>query len=238
MRRYLLASMLAVLPLAVSAQTPLPSGPHVVAPGEGEVIAVPDMVEIEVSVRVLAANPGLAKRNADVAVDRFLQVLHKHKIAERDVRASSLSLSEEFDYDNRDRRVSQGHVATRDVTVTLHGTDTFNDILDEALAAGMTRIDNIRFKSEKETELRIEARRKAAEDSRRRAIELAQAYGTQLGPVYSINSVNSGLADRYGGATSLDRVQVTGSRTGNAPRYLQPQIEFKERVQTVFELQP
>ena len=71
-------------------------------------------------------------------------------------------------------------------------------------------------------------------DAREKASGLATAFGGALGPVYSINSVRSGSDDGYGG-TTLDRVEVTGSRIQRSS-YLQPTVEYMERVSAVFEL--
>ena len=64
---------------------------------------------------------------------------------------------------------------------------------------------------------------------------LALAFGGRLGPVYSINSIGSHTGYEYG-ATTLDRIQVTGSRVGGG-RYLQADVEFNESVRAVFDLQ-
>ncbi|MGY1530206.1 SIMPL domain-containing protein [Luteimonas sp. A649] len=82
--------------------------------------------------------------------------------------------------------------------------------------------------------LREDARAQAVADAREKAGGLATAFGGRLGPVYSINSLNSMQSDGYGN-TTLDRIQVTGSRMDSG-RYLQPTIEFTERVSAVFEI--
>ena len=232
--RILLAVLLACLWLQTAqAGTPLPEGPHLVVPGEATVHAAPDRVRIALSVTARAARPDAAKQAADAAVTRYLAVLGRHGVASEDVTASSLRLTEDSDVAEDGRRVSHGFVAERDVTALVQGTDRFNTIVDDGLAAGMTDIDAITFESSRADALRRQARDEAAADSTRRAHELAAAYGARLGSVYSINSVQSGLMNGYGG---LDRVQVTGSRLTS--RYLQPRIEFTERVQAVFGMQP
>ena len=90
------------------------------------------------------------------------------------------------------------------------------------------------FKSSREADLREEARARAVAHAKESASGLATAFGGNLGPVYSINSVNSTQAQGYGN-TTLDRVQVTGTRMDSG-RYLQPTIDFTERVSAVFEI--
>ena len=70
--------------------------------------------------------------------------------------------------------------------------------------------------------------------AREQAAGLVSKFGGTLGPVYSINSVDSSLAQGYG-AETLDRIQVTGSRIELA-QYLRPNIEFVEEVSAVFEI--
>ena len=81
---------------------------------------------------------------------------------------------------------------------------------------------------------RVVDRALAVADAREKASGLAVAFGGALGPVYSINSLNSMQAHGCGN-TTLDRIMVTGSRIDSG-RYLQPQIDFTERVSAVFEI--
>jgi uncharacterized protein YggE len=118
--------------------------------------------------------------------------------------------------------------------VKLRSLDKLGTLLDAALAAGITVIENVTFESSREPELRREARDKAIADAREKASGLATAFGGALGPVYSINSIRSGVDDGYG-ATTLDRIEVTGSRIQRSA-YLQPTVEYAERVSAVFEL--
>ncbi len=227
---FALGAAMAVMPAL--AGTPLPDGPHVVVSGEGQASVAPDRVVLRMSADALDATPAGAKQRVDDAVNRYLAILEKRGVPVADVTASSLQLNEEVDRDDDGRRQSRGHRASRDVTARL-AVAGFNEVIDAGLAAGMTDIDEISFVSSRADAMRAEARERAATASRARAEALARAYGARLGRIYSINSINSGLGNGYGG---LDRVEVTGARAPS--RYLQPKIDFTERVQVVFELIP
>lgn len=237
--RAMMVTGLLVLAGMANAGTPLPDGPHVVTSGEGKVSVAPDMVRIVLSVSKrdpIAAN---AKHAIDAAVNGYLEVLKRNKIAETDVSASAISVNEDYDWQNN-RKVSRGFRGSRNVSVHLRDVSKLNALLDGGLAAGMNQIDSVNFESSREDALRQEARRKAAAQSRERATELAVAYGATLGKIYSINSVGSSMTNRYGG--ELGTVTVTGTAM-NAPgvvlvgQYLAPTIEFNENVQVVFDLQ-
>lgn len=236
MRKWMFA---VVLPLAFAstaaiAGTPLPDAPHVVVQGEGEVSVAPDAAIVSMVGRHRAADPGAAKRVVDRAVDALLKAAPGFKVDPDDITASDLALREEIDYDDDDRPLPPSHVASREVKVRLDDLDTLGAYMDAALAAGFTDVSDVSFKSSRETSLREEARARAVAQAKEKASGLATAFGGRLGPVYSINSVNSTQAHGYGN-TTLDRIQVTGSRMDSG-RYLQPTIDFTERVSAVFEI--
>jgi uncharacterized protein YggE len=230
MRHALLALLLVAAP--AFAGTPLPDGPHVTATGEGKASVAPDMARVRMTARYRNASAAAAKQAVDRSVEAFLDLAPRFGLAPAHVTAGDLSVSEDLDTDERGRKVSNGFVATRAVTVELRQLPRLGEFLDAALAAGVNEVDDIAFESSRADALRVEARAKAVADAREKAGGLAQAFGAALGPVYSINSLNSSFGDRYG--EQLDRVIVTGTR--GRSRYVQPTVEYSERVATVFEL--
>lgn len=236
MRPWIIA---AVMPLALAfpaanAGTPLPDGPHVVVQGEGEVSVAPDAAIVTLVARHRASTPSEAKRVVDRAVDALLKAAPGFDISTDDITASDLALSESIDYDDNDRPRPPAHVASREVKVRLDDLDALGAYMDAALAGGFTEVSDVTFKSSQEAGLREQARARAIAQAKEKAGGLATAFGGNLGRVYSINSVNSAQSHGYGN-TTLDRIEVTGSRMGRG-RYLQPTIDFTERVSAVFEL--
>lgn len=235
MRSIVCLALSIALPLGALAGTPLPDAPHVVATGEGKVSAMPDSARIQFAFDHTAARPLVAKQQVDVAVNAFLNGLDQFAVDEADVRASELSASEDIEYD-KGRKVSNGFNASREVTVLLKDLSKLNDFLDYGLGAGANGVSDVTFIASNEKQLREQAKRMAVADARARADGLATAFGSRLGPVYSVNSLRSGLVENYG-ATTLDRIEVTGSRYVRSGRYLQSNVDYSESVQAVFELQ-
>src|SRR5690606_15871123 len=122
-------------------------------------------------------------------------------VAADEMTASDLSLREEVEFDNNDRRLPSTYVASREVKVRLGELERLGAWIDAALAAGFTDVDDISFKSSQEADLRQEARTRAVADARGKARDLAEALGGGLGAVYSINSLNSMQAQGYGNTT-------------------------------------
>ncbi|MDI9238174.1 SIMPL domain-containing protein [Lysobacter sp. LF1] len=225
-----------LVPVTSVAGTPLPDGPHVIASGEGKVSARPDSARVSFDFLQRDARPLVAKQKVDVAVNALLEGLSRYAIQDKDIRASDLSTGEDVDFDDNGRRVSRGFVAERKVTVVLNDLTRLNEFLDFGLGAGATGIANVSFESTREKALREEARLQAIAVARQQAADLATAFGGKLGPVYSINSQGSNVEYQYN-ATTLDRVQVTGTRMGSSGRYLQSDVEYRESVRAVFDLQ-
>ena len=232
MRLSLLAALLVCAPCL--AGTPYPDTPHVVSNGEGEVVVAPDMATVTLTARYDNPNPAAAKQAVDRAINAMLKLAPQFGLATADITASDLSLDKRSHLDDNDRRIDDGYAASREIKLKMRDLDRLNTMVDAALAAGVNTIDDVDFESSHEDELRLQARAKAAANAREKAADLAKGFGATLGPVYSINSVNSNLTQSYGG-TTLDRIQVTGARI-DAGRYLQPTVTYTERVAVVFEL--
>lgn len=235
MRQWMLAALLSLLSVAAFAGTPLPDAPHVVVQGEGLVSVAPDSATVSMVARHRSMDPGEAKRVVDRAVETLLKAAPGFDLAPDDITASDIALREDEEYDDDGKRLHLGHVASREVKVRLDDLDRLGAWLDTALAAGFTDVSDVTFKSSKEAGLREDARARAVAHAREKAAGLAVAFGASLGPVYSINSLDSMQSDGYG-ATILDRIEVTGSRIDSGGRYLQPKIDFTERVSAVFEI--
>jgi len=214
MRSTLLAMLLLAPMTTALAGTPLPDGPHLVVTGEGKVSAKPDTARIRFDFSKRAARPLPAKQQVDAAVNALLDGLHNFPISADKVRASDLSASEDIDYNDNGKPVSNGFLAERNVTVVLNDLTRLNELLDFGLGAGASGIGDVDFESSQAKALRDDAKRKAVDDARLRAGELATSFSAQLGPVYSINSLSAQLQQgyNYGGSTTLDRIEVTGTR--------------------------
>lgn len=232
--RAILGLLLSMAAFAVVASTPLPDGPHIVVTGEGKVTVTPDSARVRVGFEQRASQPLPAKQTVDRQVNALLAGSERFDIAEADIHASDLSVNEDVDYDDKGRRISNGHIAGRSVSVVLKDLQRLNEFLDFCLAAGASDISQVSFESSRAAELRAEAKRKAVASAREKGEEMATAFGTRMGQVYSIDSVNSRSSDGWG-ATTLDSIQVTGSRLESG-RYLQPTVDYSESVHAVFEL--
>ena len=231
--RQILLAVLFVLATPAFAGTSLPDAPHIVVSGTGEVTAKPDSARLSFEFEARAAQPLPAKKTVDQGVNRLLEALSRFGIADGDIEAGSLQASEDVDYTDAGKRVSNGYEANRTITVLLARIDQLNDLIDTGLAAGATSFRNLQFESSRAAEFRAEAKRKAIQDAHTQARDTSVAFGAALGPIYSIDNVTSQAVFGYQRGT-LDAMTVTGSNASG--RYVQPTVEYRENVRAVFEL--
>jgi uncharacterized protein len=227
-------ALLLMFSCAVVAGTPLPDGPHIVVSGEGKVSVEPDSARIVFNFEQRAGQALPAKQTVDRRVNDLLDGASRFGIAGDDIRASDLTTNEDVLYGDDDRRISNGYVATRSVTVVLHEVERLNEFLDFGLAAGASGISQVVLESTRASALRTEAKKKAVNSVREKGSEMAKAFGAKLGTVYSIDSIGSRQGNGWVSGM-LDSIQVTGGRREGG-RYLQPTVEYSETVSAVFEL--
>jgi len=223
-----------VLLLSTSAWagTPLPDGPHIVVTGNGKVTVAPDQVRVSAQFVSRDPQPLTAKRSVDEAVNRYLAVLSRFAIAKGDVEAGNLSTSEQMSF-HEGKRISNGYMAQRDVSVLLKDVTQLNQLMDAGLASGASNVWPSKFESAREDALLIEAKTRAAEDARSKAEQVARSFGAHLGPVYSIDSLqmhSSVSFDNYAPPPAAPDVGAS------VAVYLQPTIDYSQFVQVVFEL--
>lgn len=226
----LVMAMLLVTP--AWAGTPLPDAPHIVVTGMGKVSAAPDQVRVSAQFEARDPQPLAAKRSVDQAVARYLIVLGDFAIAKPDIEAGGLSSYEQVSF-HEGKRVSNGHVAQRNVTVVLKDVDQLNRLIDAGLAAGANNVSPLKFESAREEALLVDAKTQAAEDARRKAEQVAQSFGARLGPVYSIDSLQMHSSVSYDVYAAPAAAPDVGASV--AP-YFQPSIDYTQFVQVVFEL--
>jgi len=126
----------------------------------------------------------LAENNA--RAEKIIQALRRDGIAEEDIRTANFAVREDRRYDNNGNLVSREYVVTNSLLVTVRDLDKLGVALNDALAAGANRMDNLTFTSSQMDEARLEAKLAAVADARRQAEAVAKAAGVTLEAVQTI----------------------------------------------------
>lgn len=159
--------------------------------GTGAVERVPDHAKIQVGVSTKAPTPTAALDANSAAAARVIAFARKFGVEPRDIRTSSVNLSETFrpvtEPNGRSRQEPDGYAAGNTVTVILRDLPRLGTFMRDALNEGANRINGVAFALSDPTEAGDAARKAAVEDATRKASLLASAAGLKLGRMLRID---------------------------------------------------
>ena len=232
-------------PNAAVAQAPTTTAPSpaassaavprtVTVDGVGVVSGVPDTVTLSLGVTVDRSSAADALDAANTKANKLIDVLKGAGVAKTDLRTGYVSVYPRYDGGS----TANGYTASNSVTAVVHDVSKAGPVIDAATQAvgdGIT-LGGVSFSIDDTSDLYGQARQKAVEEAKVGAGQLAQAAGTSVGAVLSMNeSVQSSpYPYAYDRGPSGAATTVAG---GMAPTPIEPgSQELQLRVQVVFEL--
>ncbi|MGH3972597.1 MAG: SIMPL domain-containing protein [Pseudonocardiaceae bacterium] len=160
--------------------------------GVGRAAAPADILLLDLAVETQAAtaSEALAENNRQTAA--VLSALRDQGIQERDIQTNQLSINPVFarqDPDDTSTPTITGYQARNGLSVRLRDLQGAGAVIDAAVQAGgdSIRIDGISFSFTDSSGLLVEARKRAIEDGKARAQQLADGFGVGLGNITSIS---------------------------------------------------
>jgi uncharacterized protein YggE len=185
----------ALVPFALLAGLSLPAYAGTISiEGRGEVMATPDMAQINSGVTTQGATAREALDANTAAMADLIAELKAAGIEPRDIQTSGFSVNPNYVYtDERDANgyslppKINGYQVSNTVTVTVRKLDTLGSILDKSVTVGANTINGVSFSVADPSELYDEARKAAFADARARAELYATAAGSTLEGILSIS---------------------------------------------------
>lgn len=182
--------------------------------GTGIVTGAPDTVTIVLGVQTQAAQaaPAMAE-NAELA-GALIQTIKDQGVDDRDITTMNLSVQPNY----QPAGTIDGYTVTNQVQATLRDIARSGDLIDAAAGAAgdAIRVQNLTFSINDDSDLRAQARAKAVTQAQAQAQQIANAAGTQLGPVKSITENSDTGATPFPQATAMtDRVSSTPIEPGS-----------------------
>lgn len=186
----------------------------ITAQGTGIVTGAPDTVTIVLGVQTQAAQaaPAMAE-NAELA-GALIQTIKDQGVDDRDITTMNLSVQPNY----QPAGTIDGYTVTNQVQATLRDIARSGDLIDAAAGAAgdAIRVQNLTFSINDDSDLRAQARAKAVTQAQAQAQQIANAAGTQLGPVKSITENSDTGATPFPQATAMtDRVASTPIEPGS-----------------------
>lgn len=158
--------------------------------GEGEVLAVPDIGRFSFSVMAEGVTATEAQEMSGTNINAILAYLKEQGVEEKDIKTEQYSLYPRWSYEERfcpvgsycppGERIQDGFTVTQTVTVKVRDTDAAGRIVTGVGERGATDISSLAFTVDDVEELRKEAREKAIQDAKEKAVTLASQLGVQL----------------------------------------------------------
>lgn len=194
--------VIAVLALAVPIQAQVL--PHVAAgsdaisvSGEAEIRVVPDEVILSLGVETfnLALRP--AKTQNDERIRATIAVARRLGVPAERIQTDYVGI------EPRHRRsdvtdVLLGFVVRKTVVITLRDISKFEELLSDALEAGVTHVHGVEFRTTELRKHRDQARTLAIKAAQEKANLLATESGRKIGRALSIGEANYGYFSSYG----------------------------------------
>lgn len=231
-----LHASLVVAPLGAQVatqQSPQPQRPEVVANGSGEVKVRPDLVHVSFTVVTRGASAAEAGRRNMTQMAPLLDALRRQSIPDSALNTAGYSVARDNDEEwtptgPRTRAENQVRYTARNaVRVSLRALDRIGGLIDTALAAGASEVENVAWASSTESTHRLTALGLAVTAARAEAEAMAKAAGGSLGEVIELSEGGQfGIA----GGFASQRVVLRGTTV--SPRDLT--VAANVRVRWVF----
>jgi len=217
--------------------------------GQAEVRVTPSMVNLVFGVETLNKALTTAKDENDKRVQAVVQSIQALGVAPKDIQTDYIQVEPRYD-DLSSGTVLRHYVVRKTIAVTLSDVAKFERCLSGALQTGATHVIGVQFLTSDLRKYRDEARARAIQAAREKAVALARELNARVGKVITIQEYGSGApwhsynnawaGARYGGS-GMNQVSVeggggTGDLVGQAIAL--GQIGISASVNVNFELEP
>ena len=162
----------------------------VVIIGESEQTGKPDIALLTIGVTRESDTASAALRAANQAVRDIINLVQKRGVQARDIQTSSLSLQPRYGRQQRaaadDRVTITGYIALNQLSLRIRSIDGLGELIDEVVFAGSNEIRGLSFAVDDRSKLLDEARIRAVQDARRKAVLFAAAADIRLGEIINL----------------------------------------------------
>jgi uncharacterized protein YggE len=149
----------------------------------GKVTVVPDIARVSLGVTTTSATVKAARATAAAKMTNVINAVKALGIAEADIQTVGLNLYPQ--YANGSNRI-RGYTISEQLQITIRDLDKASDVVDAAMAKGVTDLNGISFDVADPAKALNDARASAVAAAQTSAHAMATAGHVTLGPVVSI----------------------------------------------------
>ncbi|NLJ87112.1 MAG: SIMPL domain-containing protein [Firmicutes bacterium] len=203
--------------------------------GEGSISVDPDLAYVSLGVVTQAPVAEEAQAKNALNMRNIFVALEELGIKGDAIETSYFNVYPIYRYDQEKGDQLTGYRVSNSITVSLEDLSLVGEVIDSAIAAGATNVNDVRFTLADEQPWRDKALAAAVEDGRRKATVMALAAGEKLGLVMMVRDPGTQFTPYYAGNQMYARMATS---EGLAPTPIQPgKLEIKASVEMVFALE-
>lgn len=205
--------------------------------GSSELSHAPEKVEVFFSVvtdSLKAADS--QKKNAEVSA-QVVSALQQAGFSRDSIETVSYSLQENREWEDFSRKyVLKGYKTINSLKVSSKNTGDAGKIIDAAIGAGANQIDSIAFSLTDDTvkELKLEALKKASEDTISKSSAIAGAVGVK---VKQLETITENQTYYYPVYKSYAAPEASGIASDFSTQILEGQIKVSAQVSAVYSIE-
>ena len=183
-RIILLAAALATPTLC--AQQPVPLPPLVSTSGSAQIRVVPDLADLSFDIEVRNADLSVARKQEAERAAKLLATLRAAGVAEAELQSSQVQIAPDYTDRRQETEKIKFFRVSQSISCTLHDVKKVPDVTADAVAAGATGVNAASLRTSQLRKYRDEARAKAIQAAKEKAIALATELGVKIGKPYTI----------------------------------------------------
>lgn len=230
-RKLLAAALMLSMGAGAAAASEAAAPRQITVYGESMLQVAPELATITLGVTEEAEEAAAAMAAVSEAMEAVIAQLKDGGIAGADMQTQQIAMhpvwSQDRSYDNGGRREITGFQASNTLMVRVRDLDRLGPVLDTVLTAGANQFQGLSFGVEDPAAVTDRIRGEAVKDAMRKAQQLAEAAGMELGPVRTITE-NGGGGPRPMMAMDMARNEAMPVEAG--------ELTFTHNVSVVFDM--
>lgn len=159
--------------------------------GQGSLNVTPDVAYIQLGVETRAKTAAEAHSANAKTFQAVKAAIQKAGIKDQDVQTVQFNTYPQYTYSDKQGQQLTGYLVQNMIRITYRQLDQIGDLLDQLSAAGVNRVDQIQFGSEKMAEYERKALQLAIADAKAKAEAMAQAAGVKIKGVIMMNQAGA-----------------------------------------------
>ncbi len=147
--------------------------------GKAETFVKPDTASVSFSLTKKSSDTSIATQSVNQRAQMLINQLKKIGVAEKDIKTTSYNITPEYSYEH-DKRNFDGYRVTQRFKIAIRDLDKVSQVLATVNSAGVDNVSQLSFYVDKEEIIKKDLRKKAIEDAKKNAKQLAKDLGVSL----------------------------------------------------------